>query len=57
MNKIMCAGIILMLAGCGPSISEVKTAGSTPSGWYGPHKTDLQLSHDRDHCQTACLSA
>jgi hypothetical protein len=57
MNKIIGAGIILMLAGCVPAISEVKTAGPTPAGWYSPHRADLQLSQDRDHCHTACLSA
>ena len=57
MNKIICTGVILVLAGCGPAISEVKTAGPTPAGSYSPHKTDLQLSQDKDYCHTACLSA
>ncbi len=57
MNKIISAGIILMLAGCSPAISEVKAAHPTPSGWYNPHKTDTQLSQDRDHCHNACLTA
>ena len=57
MKEIIGIGIILMLAGCGPAISGGQTADSIAEGWYSPHKTDMQLSQDRDQCTTRCLTA
>ncbi len=57
MKKIICAGIILMLAGCGLARSEVQTADSIAARSDSPQKTDLQLSQDVDYCHTTCLSA
>lgn len=57
MKEIICTGIILLLAGCGLAVSGGLTADSTPSGWYSPQKTDLQLSKDRDQCESQCLTA
>ena len=57
MKKIICTGIILMAAGCVPAVMGEQSAASIAAGWYGPHKTDLELSRDMDHCHTACLSA
>jgi hypothetical protein len=57
MNRIICAGIVLVLAGCGPAIAKVQTAESMAAGSDIPHKTDLQLSQDKDYCHTTCLSA
>jgi hypothetical protein len=57
MNKIIGAGIIVMLAGCGLARSGVQTADPIAAGTYSPHKTDLQLSQDRDYCHTTCMTA
>jgi len=57
MKEIIVLGIILMLAGCGPAIHGGQTADSLPEGWYSPDKTEMQLSQDRDHCRTLCLTA
>jgi hypothetical protein len=57
MKEIIGIGIILMLAGCGHAISWGQTADSIAEGWYSPDKTEMQLSQDRDHCHTLCLTA
>lgn len=57
MKEIIVIGIILILAGCGPAIIGEQTADPIPEGWYSPHKTDIQLSHDRDQCHALCATA
>ncbi len=57
MKKLIGAGIILILAGCGPAIVAEQTSNQIPEGWYSPGKTDMQLSQDRDQCRALCVSA
>lgn len=57
MKEIICAGILLILAGCGPAISADITADSLPEGWYSQTKTDMQLSRDKGECHTLCKTA
>jgi len=54
MKRIIGIGMLLVLAGCGPAISGVRTAEPEPEGWYGPGKTREQLSQDRDECHIKC---
>ena len=59
MKKFICTGIFIVLAGCAPALSGQQTAvpALEVQGWYNPQKTDLQLSQDRDECQTRCSKA
>lgn len=57
MKEIICAGMLLILAGCGPAITPDKTADSLPEGWYSPTKTDVQLSKDKGECRALCQTA
>ncbi len=56
MKNILCAGIILLLAGCA-SVSPDQPAGPIVEGWYNQKKTDLQRSRDLDECKTRCRTA
>lgn len=57
MKGIVCAGIILILAGCGVSATMDRTADPTLEGWYNQEKTEQERLQDLHECQTGCLTA
>jgi len=57
MKRITGLGMVLILAGCGLTVSGTQTTELTPEGWYSPDKTNQQLSLDMDQCKTKCLTA
>jgi hypothetical protein len=57
MKRIIGIGMVLVLAGCGLAVSGGQTAEPEIEGWYGPGKTQQQLSQDLDECRTKCLTA
>lgn len=58
MKKLICIGILLVVAGCAPVLSNGQPVESkAKEGWYDPQKTDLQLSQDLKECQNRCLTA
>jgi len=57
MTRIISIGIVLILAGCGLSMSGGQNAEPVVEGWYNPDKTRQQLYQDLDECRTKCLTA
>jgi hypothetical protein len=57
MKYIAYAGIMLMLAGCGPALYQGRPADPIPGGWYSQEKTGPQRSQDLSECRTLCRTA
>jgi len=54
MKWITGIGMLLILAGCGLSVSGGQNAEPVAEGWYGPGKTSEQRSQDMDQCHINC---
>ena len=57
MKRIAGIGMLLILAGCGLSMSGGQNTEPIAEGWYNPDKTQQQLYQDMDECKTRCLTA
>lgn len=49
--------MIVLMAGCGPSVQMEQAADLPPEGWHSQNETELQRSEDFDYCNALCLAS